>query len=203
MLYSLHLPTYAELYHYLYDLCTPCSRRWTHTYWMIGTLVLMRGYCHDSVYDTLFLILTPTQALAGLSLISYPNTNTQPPVTHHLTHAYHLTHPYLLLLIADITENLSELIYHSYWLLVYSISTSTPIRLLIDLSLVDYHSVVLPIVPNSSYWTIATSYLQAHSHLLYVYMHMYIQWLPKLIQCFALSHCLLINSGTRTSKTKV
>jgi hypothetical protein len=50
-----------------------------------------------------------------------------------------------------------ELIYHSYWLLVYSISTCTPIRLLIDLSLVDYHSVVIPIVPYRSYWTIAIS----------------------------------------------
>ena len=59
--------------------------------------------------------------------------------------------------LADITENPSELIYHSYWLLVYSISTCIPIRLLIDSSLVDYHSVVLPIVPHSSYWTIAIS----------------------------------------------
>ena len=51
----------------------PMPRRWPHTHWMIGTLVLTRGYCHDSVYDTLFLALTPTQAIAGLTLTSYPN----------------------------------------------------------------------------------------------------------------------------------
>ena len=96
-------------------------------------------------------------------------------MTHHLTYAYRITHPYLLLLIADITENPSELIYNSYWLLVYSISTCTPIRLPIDLSLADNYSVVLPIVPYRSYWTIVTFYLQAHSHPLYVYKHMYIR----------------------------
>ena len=67
-----------------------------------------------------------------------------------------------------------ELIYHSYWVLIYSISTCTLIRLLIDSSLADNHSVVLPIVPLSSHWTIAIIYLQAHSHLLYIYKHLYI-----------------------------
>ena len=76
---------------------------------------------------------------------------------------------------ADITENPTELIYHSYWFVVYSISTCTPIRLLIDSSLADNYSDVLPIVLLSSHWTIATIYLQAHSHLLYVYKHMYIR----------------------------
>ena len=93
--------------------------------------------------------------------------------TSHTTPSYWVIF-YPLLLIADITENPSELIYHSYWRLVYSISTGTLIRLLIDLSLVDYHSVVLPIVLYSSYWMIVTFHLQAHSHLLYVYKHMYI-----------------------------
>ena len=76
---------------------------------------------------------------------------------------------------ADITENPTELIYHSYWLVVYSISTCTPIRLLIDSSLADNHSDVLSIVPLSSHWMIATIYLQANSHLLYVCKHMYIR----------------------------
>ena len=75
---------------------------------------------------------------------------------------------------ADITENPTELIYLSYWLIAYSVSTCTPIRLLIDSSLADKHSDVLPIIPLSSHWMIATIYLQAHSHLLYVYKHMYI-----------------------------
>ena len=52
------------------------------------------GYCHDLVYDALFLALTPTQAIAGLTLTFYPN-NDQPLVTHHLIYAYRLTHPYL------------------------------------------------------------------------------------------------------------
>jgi hypothetical protein len=98
----------------------------------------------------------PTQALARLTLI-FAQHHAQPPVTHHLTYAIILLISYLLLLIADITENPSELIYHSYWLLIYSISTCTPIRLLINSSLVDYHSIVLPIVPYRSYWTIAIS----------------------------------------------
>ena len=51
-------------------------------------------YCHDSVYDALFLALTPTQAIAGLRLTFTPH-NSQPLVTHHLTYAYRLTHPYL------------------------------------------------------------------------------------------------------------
>ena len=72
---------------------------------------------------------------------------------------------YLLLLIADITENPSELIYYSYWLIVHSISTCTPICLLTDLSLADNHSVVLPIILYSSHWMIATIHLQAHSCL--------------------------------------
>ena len=88
--------------------------------------------------------------LAGLTFTFTP-PNTQPPVTHHLTY--------------DITENPSELIYHPYWLIIYSISTCTPICLLIDSSLADNHSDVLPIVPLSSHWTIATIYLQSHSHL--------------------------------------
>ena len=75
---------------------------------------------------------------------------------------------------ANITENPTELIYLSYWLIVYSISTCTLICLLIDSSLADNYSDVLPIVPLSSHWTIVTTYLQAHSHLLYVYKHMYI-----------------------------
>ena len=54
---------------------------------------LNKGYCHDSVYDALFLALTPTQAIAGLTLTFTPH-NTQPLVTHHLTYAYCLTHPY-------------------------------------------------------------------------------------------------------------
>ena len=66
---------------------------------------------------------------------------------------------------ADITENPTELIYHSYWLVVYSISTCTLIHLLIDSSLADNHSNVLPIVLLSSYWTIAIIYLQSHSHI--------------------------------------
>ena len=53
-----------------------------------------RTDCHDSVYDTLFLALMPTQAIAGLMLTFTPH-NAQPLVTHHLTYAYHLTHPYL------------------------------------------------------------------------------------------------------------
>ena len=95
-------------------------------------------------------------------------------MTYHLTYVIILLIPYLLLLIADITENPSELIYHSYWLLVYSISTCTLICLFIDLSLADNYSVVLSIVPYSSHWMIAIIYLQAHSHLLHVYKHMYI-----------------------------
>ena len=75
---------------------------------------------------------------------------------------------------ADTTENPTELIYLSYWLVVYSISTCTLICLLIDSPLADNYSDVLPIVPLSSHWTIATTYLQAHSHLLYIYKHMYI-----------------------------
>ena len=66
---------------------------------------------------------------------------------------------------ANPLENPSELIYHSYWLVVYSISTCTPVCLLSDLSLADNHSIVLPIIPLSSYWTIATIYLQSHSCL--------------------------------------
>ena len=62
-------------------------------------------------------------------------------------------------------ENPSELIYHSYWPVVYSISTCTLICLLINWSLADSYSVVLPIVMLSSYWMIATIYLQSHSHL--------------------------------------
>ena len=54
---------------------------------------------------------------------------------------------------ADPSEKPSESIYHSYWLIVYSISTHTPICLLIDLSLADNHSVVLPIILLSSHWT--------------------------------------------------
>ena len=100
----------------------------------------MRGYCHDSVYDALLLALTPTQALASLTFI-FAQHNAQPLMTHHLTYAIILLIPYLLLLIADIMENPLELIYHSYWLLVYSISTRTPIRLLIDSSLADNYSV--------------------------------------------------------------
>ena len=50
--------------------------------------------CHDSVYDALFLALTSTQAIAGLTLTFTPH-NSQPLVTHHLTYAYRLTHPYL------------------------------------------------------------------------------------------------------------
>ena len=66
---------------------------------------------------------------------------------------------------AEPSENPSELIYYSYWLIVYSISTCTPIHLLIDSSLDNNHSVILPIIPLSSYWTIATIYLQSHSCL--------------------------------------
>ena len=55
---------------------------------------LNQGYCHDSVYDALFLTLTPTQAIAGLTLTSTPH-NTQPLMTHHLIYAYRLTHLYL------------------------------------------------------------------------------------------------------------
>ena len=95
-------------------------------------------------------------------------------MTHHLTYAIILLILIYCYSLADITENPSELIYHSYWLLVYSISTCTPIRLLIDSSLADNYSVVLPIVPHHSYWTIAIFHLQTHSHLLYVYKHMYI-----------------------------
>ena len=66
---------------------------------------------------------------------------------------------------ADPSENPSELIYHSYWLVVYSISTCTPVCLLSNSSLADNHSIVLPIILLRSYWTIATIYLQSHSHL--------------------------------------
>ena len=90
-------------------------------------------------------------------MLIFAQHHAQPPVTHHLTYVIILLIFYLLLLIADITENPSEHIYYSYWLLVYSTSTCTPICLLIDSSLVDYHSVVLPIVPHSSHWTIAIS----------------------------------------------
>ena len=123
---------------------------------------------------TLLLALTPTQALAGLTLI-FAQHDAQPPVTHHLTYVIILLILIYYYSLADTTENPSELIYHSYWLLIYSISTCTPIRLLIDSSLADNYSVVLPIVPYRSYWTIATFYLQAHSHPLYVYKHMYIR----------------------------
>ena len=66
---------------------------------------------------------------------------------------------------ADPLEKLSESIYHSYWLIIYNISTCTPICLLIDSSLVDNHPVVLPIIPLSSHWAIAIIYLQSHSHI--------------------------------------
>ena len=116
--------------------------------------------------------------LAGLTFTFVPH-NAQPPMTHHLTYAYRLTHPYLpshmtpsqwvipypSLLMANIMENPSELIYHSYWLLIYSISTCTPIYLLINSSLADGYSIVLPIVLLSSHWMIATIYLQSHSRL--------------------------------------
>ena len=54
---------------------------------------------------------------------------------------------------------------HAYWLVIYSISTCTPICLLIDSSLADNYSIVLPIILLNSHWTIATIYLQAHSHI--------------------------------------
>ena len=72
---------------------------------------------------------------------------------------------YLSLLMADPSEKPSESIYHSYWLIVYSISTCTPTCLLIDSSLADNHSVVLPIILLSSHWMIAIIYLQSHSHI--------------------------------------
>ena len=65
---------------------------------------------------------------------------------------------------ADPSEKPSESIYHSYWQIVYSISTCTLICLLIDLSLADNYSDVLPIVLLSSHWTIAI-YSQSHSHI--------------------------------------
>ena len=149
---------------------------------------------HDSIQLSLFSLWRPISRFDAYTSASQPNTYLLPHIMPN--HPWHIIRPmrtilfiliyslhmtpsywvilYLLLLIADITENPSELIYHSYWLLVYSISTCTPIRLLIDSSLADNHSVVLPIVPYSSHWTIATFYLQAHSHLLYIYKHMYI-----------------------------
>ena len=54
----------------------------------------MYARCHDLVYDALLLVLMPTQAIAGLMLTFTPH-NAQPLVTHHLTYAYRLTHPYL------------------------------------------------------------------------------------------------------------
>ena len=154
---------------------------WEIIYYHCQTLSWISLWCP-------ILALMPTQALTGLMLISY---STQRPTTCDpssdlcipsysslsILRTWLLRNEssfYLLLLIADITENPSELIYHSYWRLVYSISTGTLIRLLIDLSLAGSYSVVLPIVPYSSHWTIATIYLQAHSHLLYIYKHMYI-----------------------------
>ena len=50
--------------------------------------------CHDSIYDALLLTLMPTQAIASLTLTFTPH-NAQPLMTHHLTYAYRLTHPYL------------------------------------------------------------------------------------------------------------
>ena len=66
---------------------------------------------------------------------------------------------------ADPSKKPLESIYHSYWLIVYSISTCAPTCLLIALSLADNHSIVLPIILLSSYWTIAIIYLQSHSHI--------------------------------------
>ena len=86
-------------------------------------------------------------------------------MTHHLTYAIILLILIYCYSLADIMENPSELIYHSYWLLVYSISTCTPTCLLINSSLADNHSIVLPIILLSSHWTITTIYLQSHSHL--------------------------------------
>ena len=73
--------------------------------------------------------------------------------------------PYPSLLMADPSKKPLESIYHSYWLIIYSISTCTLVCLLIDLSLADNHSIVLPIIPLSSHWTITIIYLQSHSHI--------------------------------------
>jgi hypothetical protein len=85
-------------------------------------------------------------------------------ITSHMTPSQWVI-PYPSLLMADPSEKPSESIYHSYWLIIYSISTCTLVYLLIDSSLADKHSIVLPIVPLSSYWTIAIIYLQSHSHI--------------------------------------
>ena len=66
---------------------------------------------------------------------------------------------------ADPLENSSELIYHSCWLVICSISTCTSVCLLIDSSLINNYSIVLPIILLSSHWTIAIIYLQSHSHI--------------------------------------
>ena len=73
--------------------------------------------------------------------------------------------PYPSLLMADPSKKPLESIYHSYWLIIYSISTCIPICLLINLSLADNHSIVLPIILLSSYWMTAIIYLQPHSHI--------------------------------------
>ena len=94
-------------------------------------------------------------------------------ITSHMTPSQWVI-PYPSLLMADPSEKPSKSIYHSYWLIVYSISTRTPICLLINLSLADNHSVVLPIILLSSHWTIAIIYLQSHSHIS-LYKHLYIR----------------------------
>ena len=85
-------------------------------------------------------------------------------ITSHMTPSQWVI-PYPSLLMADPSEKPSKSIYHSYWLIVYSISTRTLICLLINSSLADNHSIVLPIVPFSCYWMIAIIYLQSHSHI--------------------------------------
>ena len=167
--------THIELYHHFLVLWTLCSWRSSHTHWMIGT-VLMRGYFHDSTPDTLFLTLMLTQTPSRFNVcLPLPHTMSN---THHLPYAYHLPHPYHFahdsftmshpLSISNMTdpsEKPSKSIYHSYWLIVYSISTCTPTCLLIELSLPDNHSIVLPIIPLSSHWMIAIIYLQSHSYI--------------------------------------
>ena len=159
MPYSRYSPKYAELYHHpMHHSFTtttsppyaPYASTMTSHSLDDRDACLNQGYCHDSVYDALFLTLTPTQAIAGLTPTFTP---TMPNHSWPIIYAYHLTHLYLSLLMANITENPTELIYHSYWLVIYSISTCTPIRLLIDSSLAYNYSDVLPIIPLSSHWT--------------------------------------------------
>ena len=120
--------------------------------------------CHNLVPDALFLTLTPSQTLSRPNIYLYPTqrpTTCDPssdlcllpysslsPFAHD---SFIMSHPLSIITNGRHHVKPFRTYLHAYCLVIYSISTCTPICLLIDSSLADNYSIVLPIILYNSH----------------------------------------------------